>query len=104
DEVRGDRDGRGDATQDLFLREETVQQGVRGEPVEVELLRGVGEGRRHPGWVDLRPVAVALRPERGAPRGVEGVEVGVALTQPAAEVLGGDIAVAGPDVAAEFVA
>ena len=47
---------------------------VGGEPVEVELLRRVGEGRRGPRRQDLVPVAVVLAPERGAPRVVEPVE------------------------------
>ena len=62
-----------------------VSQRVGGEPMEVELLRRVGEGRRGPRRQDLVPVAVVLAPERRAPRIVEVVESGVAGAQPLTE-------------------
>ena len=94
-EVRGDRlvgaaglDGRG-------LGAEELEQRVGGEAAVVEdeaRVRGLGADPR---GQDLRPVAVGLGPERGAPRAVEAVEVAVALLEPGAEGGGGVVAVAG---------
>ena len=88
----------------LALGPQLAAQLVGGEPVEVELLGRVGEGRRDPRRQDLVPVAVVLAPERGAPGVVERVQVAVARAQPAAERGGAHVAVAVRVVAAELVA
>jgi len=103
-EVRCHRDAGAQPPQHLAFGAEAVEQFVGGEPLEVQRLRRVAEARRGP-WRDhLRPVGVALRPERGAPRRVERVDVvAVAPAQPLPEGLRRDVAVAPRDVAAVLV-
>ncbi len=73
-EVGGDRGVRGQLAQDVPFGPEVVLEGVGGEPLEVQLLGGVGVGGVQPGRQDLGPVAVVLGPERGGPRVVERVQ------------------------------
>jgi hypothetical protein len=104
DEVRRDRHVRGDPAQDLLLRQVALEQGVVGEPGEVQLLGGVGEGRREPRWQHLVEAVVELGPERRRPGVVERLDVAVPLGQPAPEVGGRLVAPAHRGVAAVLVA
>ncbi len=63
----------------------------------------VREGERRARRQDLFPRRVALAPERRAPRGVERLERAVPVAEPAAEGVGGDVAVAVRVLAAELV-
>ncbi|BBE23529.1 hypothetical protein MN0502_24120 [Arthrobacter sp. MN05-02] len=89
--------------EDGFLGRVVREQFVRAEAVEIERLRRVGGREREPGGQDLLPGGVALAPEGGAPRRIERIEIPVASTEPAAERLGGDIAVAQGVVAPDLV-
>lgn len=102
-EVGGDRNIGRELAQHVPLRAQVVLQHVGGETLEVQLLRGVRVGGGQPGRQDLRPVAVALGPERRAPGVVEGVERRVAGAQPVAEGAGGVVGVVVDVVAAQFV-
>ncbi len=102
-EVRGDGYVRCDLAQDVAFRAQMLLQRVRGETLEVQLLRGVRVGSGQPGWQDLVPAAVALRPERRAPGVVEGVHGGVAGAQPVPEGGGGVVGVVVDVVAAQLI-
>ena len=82
-----------------------VQQFVRGETGEVQLLGRVAERLvcRSPGRENLVPVVVVLAPERRSPGVVQFVEGPVPALQPRPERRRGDIAVAAPVVVAVFV-
>lgn len=86
-EVRRDRHGGGQAPQHFALGPQMLLQGIRGETLEVQLLRGVGMRCRQAGRQDLRPRPVTLRPERGAPRVVQGIDGLVPRLQPRPEGL-----------------
>ncbi len=102
-QVRGHRHVRRDLPQGVTQVAVVVEQRVRGEPVEVELLGGVGVRGRDERGEDVVERAVTLRPERGAPRLVERVDRGVPLAQPLAEGVGGGVGVVAGDVAADLV-
>ena len=103
DEVRRDRPV-GVPAQHLPLGQILVEQLVRAEPAPVEPLPRVGEGRGGPRRQHLGPVRVALRPEAGAPGGIEPVEVAVPAGQPVPEPLRAAVAEALPHVVARLVA
>ncbi len=102
-EVGGDGHTGGDLAQQVPLGAQVLLERVGGEPLEVELLRGVGVGRGEAGREDLLPLRVVLRPERRAPGVVEGVQRGVAGAQPVAEGAGGVVGEVVDVVAAELV-
>ena len=91
-EVAGHRDVRGGQADDVPLGEVALQEHVGGEALEVQHLGGVLHVVGLAGRVDLRPVAVALAPEGGAPGGVEGVEACRTGPQPVPEAGGGLVA------------
>ena len=103
-EVGGDRNVRRALSQRLTLDVVAGEQLVRREAHEVELLARIRPCRRPPRRQHLIPVRVALRPEVGPPRPVQVLDRAVSLLQPLAESVGGDVAVAVGDVAAELVA
>ncbi len=84
-EVRGDRDLGVRGAEDFALLFVVLEHRVRGEPLEVEFVRGVGEVLGRAGREDLLPVAVVLAPERAPPGGVQRFEAGVLRLQPKAE-------------------
>ncbi len=102
-EVGGDRGLRGEPVQDVALGAEVGEHGVAGEALEVELVARVPRGGGGPRRFDLRPGGVALAPEDGAPGLVQRLQGLVALPQPAPEVHGRLLAVAGGDRCAVLV-
>src|SRR5690606_6109736 len=102
-EVGGDRDVRGEFVQDLALGAQVVLERVGGEPLEVELLGGVGEGGGQARRQDLRPAGVVLRPERGGPGAVQLLQRAVPAPQPLPERGGGVVGVVVDVVAAQLV-
>ena len=97
------RDVGREAVEQVALRDQAAHQLIRGEAPVVQVLGRVDPAGGGAGREDLLPVGVALRPEGGAPRLVQLVEVAVAVAQPAAEGVGRDVAVAVGVVAAELV-
>ncbi len=102
-EVRRHGLDRVDRAEQFGLGPVELEQLPGREALEVEDVGGVGDRRRRQGREDLVPGGVRLRPERGAPRRVEAVEVGVALAQPGAELGGGRRGVRAGVVAAVLV-
>ena len=92
-EVGEDRHaGAGGLDQRALLAEERRDL-ARGEPPVGELERRVVGGHRRDRQRHRVEVGVGHRPERGAPRGVQGVDAAVALAQPGGE---GQLAVGAP--------
>ena len=104
DEVRRHRNAGAAGVEHVALGDEVGEQGVGAEAGEVEALGRVGERRAVAGRADLRPPAVALAPERRAPRRVQRVDGAVARLEPGAEGRRRGVAVAAGVVAAELVA
>lgn len=96
-EVGRHRDAGREPVQDVPLRTEVLAHGGVGEPLVVQGLPRVADGRRGPRRVDVLEAGVALAPEGGAPGFVDGVDRAVRRLQPAAEVGGAGVAVAGGD-------
>nr|BFF26689.1 hypothetical protein GCM10025732_46540 [Glycomyces mayteni] len=84
-EVRGDRDLGVRLAQEVALLLVVLQHGVGGEPLEVELVGGVGEVLGGARGEDLVPFPVVLAPERAPPRGVERLQRAVLRFEPDAE-------------------
>lgn len=96
-EVGRDRDAGCQAVKDVPLRAEVLAHRRVGEPLVVEGLARVADRRGGARRVDVLEARVPLAPEGGAPGLVDGVDRAVRRPQPAAEVGGAGVAVAGGD-------
>ena len=83
--------------QDVPLGGEVLPDGGVGEAPVVQRLAGVADGGGGARRVDLVQAGVVLAPEGGAPGLVDRLDGAVGAGQPAAEVCGAGVAVAGRD-------
>ena len=91
------------SAENIGLSPVAVEQLIGREPCEVEHLGRVDESAGLSRRGDLVKPVIVLRPEGGAPRFIEGVDVVVFAFKPAVERSPRDLAVAGLVVAAVLV-